>query len=136
MSTNYARNLAKDESGQPMQNHNAPLKALAISSSTNVSVSSVITVTDNTTALEVATVGGPAVLRWVPSTDTAASVIASGAGANYDHVIPTNMYRRLVIPQERAGVSSIVGRNVQAGLYKRYAIIGAGGPSSVLTAEF
>lgn len=136
MAKAYAKSLPRDRDGGVMVESPAPFLALARSASENVTASSVLTVTDNTTVIEIAPVGAPAVMRWVATTDTQASVVSiAGGTANFDHVIPTATFRRFVIPQETAGTSSVVGANTQNGLYKRYAIksIGVG---SVLTAEY
>lgn len=140
MAKAYAKSLPRDKDGAAMSQYPAPALALARNAAENATASSVISVTDNTTALEITAMTTAAVLRWVPVTETAAvspfaSVISAVSGANYDHVIPVSTMRRFVIPQEVAGTASVVGANVQNGLYRRYAIksIGVG---SVLTAEY
>lgn len=111
-------------------------KALARYGAT-VAASSVITLTDNTTELEVGAIGGGGVvMRWVPAGDTAASVVASGGTANWDHFIPPYEVRKFAVPKESQGTSSIVGLNVQNGLYKRVAWVAATGSSSVFAAEY
>lgn len=135
MSQNYAKALPRDKGGEPMQEYPAPALALARYSRENAAASSVMTFTDNTTAIEVAAVGGTAVMRWVASSDTQASVVGGASGANYDHVIPTNTVRRFVIPVEGQGTSSIVGMGVQAGLYRRVAVQTTT-VASVLTSEY
>lgn len=143
-----ARNYAK---GQPLGDNDTPLydcppavKAVAQYVYENGTASSVISVSHNTTAIEVAAGGAGAVLRWIPSTETAAvspfaSVIAiAGATANYDHVIAANTVRRFVIPQESTpnqGTSSMVGENRAYGLFQRVAIKSQG-IGSVLTSEY
>ena len=104
--------------------------------SENGTASSVITLTDNTTVVGITTGGAMAYLRWVPRTDTQASVVAAaGATANFDDVIPANTTRIFPIPQETIGTASIVGMNIQGGLYNRVAVKTAG-ISSVVTVEF
>lgn len=138
---NYAKPMSRDKGGESIQNSPAPYKALAAYGAENSSASSVISATDNSTVIEVAATGAPAVLRWIPATETAAvspfaSVISAVSGANFDHVIPTGTFRRFVIPQELGAVqSSVVGANVQNGLYKRYAIKSIG-VASVLSTEY
>ena len=142
MANNYAKALPRDANGADMQEYPAPFKALARYSSNNATVSSVITVTDNTTVVEITANGSPVAIRWVPASETAgvspfASVITTaGATANFDHMVPKDTYRRFVIPQEGVGVASVVGAGVQAGTYRRVAIISASAVSSVLTSEF
>lgn len=141
MSLQYASRLPTDASGLPMQEYPSAKKALARYGS-SATVSSVITLTDNTTVIEVTAVGGGGVsLRWIPATETAAvspfaSVIASGATANFDNVVAADTTRRFVVPIEVYGTSSIVGLNKQEGLYNRVAFITNSIPqSSVLVLE-
>lgn len=135
MSTNYAKRQPLDGNGNVYTNSPPPFTAFQRFSEENASVSSVVTLTDNTTVVEVAAVGQAAVVKWIAASDTIASVISAEGTANYDVIIPSGMLRRLVVPQETAGTSSIVGLNKQAGLYNRiaYKTVGIG---SVLTAEY
>ena len=97
-------------------------------------VSSVITLNDNTTTLEVVAGVGPAFLRWVATTDTQASVVANAAGANFDNAIAPNTVRRFAVPIENfVAQTSVVGLNKQYGLYNRVALIGT---ASVASIEF
>ena len=133
--------------GQPLGDNNvpqflspAPIKALEQYVLENGTASSVITLTQNTTAVEIATGGTAAVMAWIATTDTTASVIAiAGTTANYDHVIPANTVRRFVVPIEAQsnsqGYSSMVGDNRAYGLYQRVAIKSQG-IGSVLTSEY
>lgn len=141
MSQQYARFLPTDQTGNAMQEFATPFKANARYSSFNATVSSVITLNDNTTEVEVSAVGQSVAIRWVPATETAsvspfASVITAVSGANFDNVVPANYYRRFVVPQEGQGVASIVGAGVQAGLYRRMAVISGAAVSSVMVSEF
>lgn len=146
MATNPYKNLPVDKMGQPMQEFPAPYLANARYVNENGVASSVITVNDKTTSLEITANGGAAIMRWVPRTETAGvspfgSVIGvAGATANYDHVIPANTMRRFAIPIEvqYTAPSSMVGANTMNGLYQRFAIKSATllGLSSVLTSEF
>lgn len=142
MGINYAKQLPIDGGGNPMQEYPAPFKANARYSTNNATSSSVITLNDNTTVIEVIANGSPVAVRWIPSTETAAvspfaSVITtSGATANFDHIVPKDTYRRFVSPIEIQGVSSIVGIGVQAGTYRRVAIMSGAAVSSILVAEF
>lgn len=115
---------------------------LATYGSENGVASSVISVSHNTTALEIAAVGGAAVMRWVRTADTQASVIsAAGATGNFAHVISTNTVRQFVIPIEsiptmgQSNTASMVGVNRGNGLYQRVAIKTAGN-ASVLVTEY
>src|SRR3990167_1476730 len=131
---NYASKIPIDKGGVPVDGLPAPLTAKAIYKATAVA-SSVITLTDNTTVLEVgAKVGGTnsggIVIKWIRTTDTVASVISStivapSSVANFDHLIPSGQIRRFVVPKETGGVNSVVGINIQEGLYNRVAWISA-----------
>lgn len=119
-----------------MQDPALPLKALVSRTSENAAVSSVVTLNDNCTNLEIAAVGAPVFIRWVPRSDTQGSVIGvAGATANYDNVVPAGTYRKFVVPIETIGTSSIVGANIANGLYNRIAYI-SGSAGSVLTTQY
>ncbi len=87
--------------------------------------------------------GQAAVVRWVPTTETAAvspfaSVISiAGATANFDNIVPVGQVRRFTVPIERYvnSMASVQGANRDLGLYQRVAIKSTG-VGSVLTAEF
>ncbi len=138
---NYAPKQAQDQGNQVIHSSPAPKKAFASYGST-VTVSSVVTLTDNTTMVEIEAAGGNGVaIRWVPTTETAAvspfaSVIASGTTANFDHIVPAGQVRRFVVPQETNGTTSIVGVNKRVGLYNRVAWIATGSSASVFGTEF
>ena len=127
------------QNGEMMQEVPDPKPALARYGA-STQTSSVITLTDDTTMLDIAVVGpqgtGLAV-KWIPTTDTAASVVASGASANFDYTIPSPWRQRLAVPVEKTPTpGSVVGVNVSKGLYKRFAYIGTGAPMpSVFVAE-
>lgn len=139
----YSKQLPFDTAGTPLQNHSSPYKALEQNGGF-AAVSSVITLTADTTVLEVGASGGAGiVMRWVPSTETAGvspfgSVIGTGATANWDNFVPADTYRRFVVPIEKANPApSIQGANATYGLYSRVAFIAVGTPtSSVLASEF
>jgi hypothetical protein len=140
---NYAKALPRDTGGAAMQNYPAARVSTARANTENAVASSVISLSPDTTTIEVGTFGGQgAVIRWVPITETAAaagakaSVISSGASANFDHYIPTNTVRTFVVPKETIGQMSGQAGSVN-GLYQRMARISAGIiASSVLVSEF
>lgn len=102
----------------------------------NGTTSSVMTVNDGTTVIEVGAVGAPVYVKWISRSDTTASVIAiAGSTANFDDYVPANTTRIFPIPQEIGGTSSIVGANIAAGLFNRVAVKSAG-IASVITVEF
>lgn len=136
--------------GQPVGNNQmridintpAPYKALAQYTAGNGSTSSVITFTQNTTAIEIVAGSAPVLMRWVYATDgTGANT--SVTGTNWDHAIPANGVRRFVVPievsnngiQVGATITSMVGANVENGLFRRIAY-SSGGVASVLVSEY
>lgn len=123
-----------DKASTPMQEF-AGYVALVTTSSENATVSSVITLNDNTTTLEVAAVGGAAALKWITAGNTNPSIITAAGTANFDHVIPSGAMRRFVVPIETVGTSSIVGLNKQAGLYNRVAYKSVG-VASIMTTQY
>lgn len=131
----YANNIPNDVAGNDVQGAAMLIPAIVSMTSENATVSSVITVNDNTTDLEVAAVGVTGFVKWIARSDTTASVISAAGTANYDVVIPAGTVRRLVIPRESGGVSSIVGANIANGLYNRYAIKSAG-IGSILSTQY
>lgn len=126
---NYAPKLPQDIANMALQEYPAAIPAKARYVSTPVA-SSVVTLTDNTTSLEIGAIGGGGIFhRWVPSTDTAASVTSS----NFDHFTPAGTIRRFVVPIDTTDTpqpTSQVGVNVKLGLYSRVAWINATGTSS------
>lgn len=154
MSKNYAAGPPMGDNQVPLQGVPAPYKAIASNGNVNQAASSVITLTENTTAIEIGTMGAAgALMRWIPVTETAAvSPFASVVGvssvgatyaANFDHEIAANTVRRFVVPIESAAnttfgatITSVQGQNREYGLFRRVAIISAGGISSVLLTEY
>ncbi len=131
----YATPRANDIYGNVIQGTAMVQTAITTTSSENAIASSVITVNDNTTDLEVSAVGAPAVIKWIGRGDTIGSVISVAGTANFDVVIPSGVVRHLVIPRETQGTSSLVGANIANGLYNRIAwkTIGAG---SILATQY
>src|SRR3990167_6061043 len=134
---NYAPNVPRDKSSDQIDGtflSNASV--LAMYGSENSSASSVISLTHDTTALEVAATGGAAVMRWVRVAETQASVVSAASGANFSHVIPSGEVRKFVVPIEtNPQTGSVQGVNRELGLYRRVAIKSIG-IASVLVAEF
>ena len=137
MSQNYSPKIPRDKTGVPLQ-HVVGDVALGQFSSENATASSVVSVTHDTTALEIAAVDTTGFMRFVTTGDTEASVVAiAGATANYDHVIPAGTVRRFVIPieTEGTGYTSVQGLNRGEGLFQRVAYKSAG-ISSILVTEY
>lgn len=137
MASNYSAGIPIGNNGQPQIGSPAPFKAVGRYFVENGAVSSVITLTADTTAVEIAnsSANRAVLLRWVATSDTAASVTT----ANFDHTVPANSFRRLVVPIEgmnnAQGYGSMVGANIANGLFRRVAVISAG-PASILTTEY
>lgn len=131
----YATPIPNDIAGNDIQGAAIPQPAIVSTVYENATASSVITVNDNTTDLEVSAVGSTGFVKWIGRGDTTASVINSAGTANYDVVIPAGTVRRLVIPRETLGTSSIVGANIQNGLYNRVAWK-TGGAGSILATQY
>jgi hypothetical protein len=139
---NYAKIIPRDTSGVAMDGYPAASRANVTRMSENCVASSVVTLHHDTSTLEIGAFGGQGlVFRWVPTSETAAvapraSVVASGAGANYDHYIPSGNYRRFVVPKESAGKTAGNVGSIN-GLFNRVAVINAGPTAaSVLYMEY
>ena len=135
MSIPYANKLANDRNGNPIQDAPSPVIAKKVDLSENNATSSLISLTSNTTNIEVGAAGAGAVLKWIATTNTDPSVISAAGTANYDHFIAANTVRKFVVPVESQGLSSVVGLNAQAGLYARVAVKSVGA-ASVLTTQY
>lgn len=125
---NYARGVPIGNNQVPFQNCPPPVRAVEQYISENGTASSVITLTQDTTAIEIAAQTQPVAMRWVLVADAATaatSVIAvAGATSNLDHIIPANTVRRFVVPIEvnnPQGYGSMVGGNIENGLFRRVA---------------
>lgn len=138
MSANYAKSLPRDVGGAALQEFNTQASCLGTYSIENAAVSSFITLSAHTTVLEIGANGNGAVMRWVRTAETEASVV-SAAGGNFHHVIGAGTVRRFVIPKEVSagglGTGSTIGINLSEGLYRRVAYKSLG-IASVLLTEF
>lgn len=138
MSKQYAAGTPVGNNGVPIYGSPAPYKAIATYADENGAASSVITLTQNTTAIEIAAQSAPAILRWIATADTEASVFGNASIMNLDHVVPANTVRRFVVPIEsppNQGYSSMQGVNRLEGLYRRVAYA-SNGVSSVYLTEY
>lgn len=136
----YAAPLPVDQFGESMQDFPTSKVANARYGAA-AATSSVITLNDNTTTIEIAAIagsgGGGIAIKWIAQSDTQASVVATGATANFDNVVPANWRQRFVVPKETIGVQSTVGANKRNGLYNRVAWISTTvPPASVMASEF
>ena len=135
---NYAKGKPVGSNQVPFADSPPAIKAIARFVTENGTASSVISLTHNTTAIEIGTGGAAAAMRWVATSDTEASVVAiAGATANFDHIIPANTVRRFVVPIEVVPTSnsSVQGANRANGLYQRVAWK-TQGIASVLLSEY
>lgn len=143
MSQNYAAGAPQGDRGPFLGALSvAPLKAIASYADENGLASSVITLTHNTTAIEVSTQTQPALIRWIATSDTEGSVFGNASVMNFDHVIPPNTVRRFVVPVESgvnttfgATITSVQGQNREYGLFRRVAY-GTTAIASVFLAEY
>lgn len=141
MATNPYPKLPRDTGQESMQNYATHASVKAIYASENASTSSVITLTQDTTALEIVAIGAlpsAGVMRWVSSVaafGAATSVISAAGTANFDHVIPNNTITKLAVPIEfqNTNPGSVQGANRLNGLYRRVAIKSIGVASIILT---
>lgn len=133
----YPKPLPVDANRTPLQENPAAVLAQQ-SFQKGGELSSVVTFNDNVTQIEVAAVGGAgAAIRWIATSDTQASVISSGLGANFHHIVGANTVRKFVVPRETVGTASNVGVNIKEGLYRRVAVVSASAPhSSIATATY
>lgn len=138
MSVNPYPKLPRDNGQEAMQEYPSPKVALARYAGENATVSSVISVSHDTTALEIVTLGTGAAMRWVTTGDTQASIVTvAGSTSNFDHVIPPNEVRRFAIPIETqvTNPQSVQGANRLNGLYQRVAVRTLG-VASVFLSEY
>lgn len=124
-----------DANRTPMQNYPPPSSVVATYADENTAASSVISLTHDTVAIEIAAIGNNAVMRWVRTAETEASVVSAVSGANFHHIIGTGTVRQFVVPQEAntGSPASAQGINRREGLYQRVAIKSIGTASVLLT---
>lgn len=144
---NYARGVPVGNNQMPFHGNGTPPAVAAIVTTirdTTATVSSIRTLSQNTTAIEIAATGGPVYMKWfaqsvVDSSVAGTSVLATGSGANFDHVIPAATYRRFVVPiftNNPQGYSSQVGANIENGLYPNVGIVGGTGASVIAITQY
>lgn len=127
MSKNYAKGIPMGDNQVPFFESPPPVKAIVATMSENATASSIFALSDNTTAVEIATQGTAAVIRWFSNNDYQTSVgnrsviAIAGSTANYDHIIPSNAVKRFIVPieiQKSVGANaSFMGARVENGLY-------------------
>lgn len=137
MSNAYAPQTPRGKDNEPKIGYVPAKLALESNNNENISVSSVLAFTHNTTEIEVTAVGQGVAGRW--AANQAASVVtATGTGANFDFVVPSGETRRYVVPIRAftPTYGSVQGINRAEGLYENIAYKTLAGNGSVLTAEF
>lgn len=135
--SNYAPTFGLDKNNYPYVD--SPITSVVGRySSENAIASSVLSLTHDTTMVEIATLATGAAMRWVRTGDTEASLVTAISGANFNHIIPPNTTRTFVVPKERVGSSgaSVQGANRGEGLFQRVAIKTVVGAASVFLAEY
>ena len=136
MSNNYSPMIPKGKDEMPKDGYPPAKVALESNNNENISVSSVLAFTHDTTEIEVAAVGQGIAGRWAANQATSV-VTATGTGANFDFVVPISTMRRFVVPRETSGsYASVQGVNRAEGLFTAIAYKTLAGNGSVLTMEF
>ena len=136
MSNNYSPQVPRGKDNNPKDSYPPAKVALESNNNENISASSVLSFTHDTTEIEVAAVGQGVAGRWAANQATSV-VTATGAGANFDFVVPVSTMRRFVVPRETSGTyGSVQGVNRAEGLFQAIAYKTLAGNGSVLTMEF
>lgn len=143
---NYARGIPMGNNQMPAS-YQAPPAVAAVATTvrdTTPTTSSIRTLTADTTAIEVTATGGPVFIKWlkqsvVDSSVAGTSVLATGSGANFDHIIPAATFRRFVVPiavNNPQGHGSQVGANIENGLYANIGFVGGTGASIIAITQY
>ena len=136
MSDAYAPKTPRGKDDMPKIGYVPAKVALESNNNENISVSSVLSFTHDTTEIEVTAVGQGIAGTWATSQATSV-VTATGTGANFDFVVPSGESRRFVIPRETNGsYASVQGVNRAEGLFTAIAFKTLAGNGSVLTSEY
>lgn len=129
---NYAKDFPVDKKGNALPVSLPPY--ISTQSQAGVpTASSVITLNDKTTVLDVSAIGGAAANGAIIGKWGSASVTAT----NFDFFVQSGTTRTLVVPVSVQGTSSVAGANVSNGLYNSVAVKTATAQStSIFTAEY
>ena len=137
----YARELPLDKNHYPAAL--VPAKISNQSQRGTPLVSSVVTLSPNTTVLNVMVIGGSTAAAGVLGKWVTAAQVTSGASSvnstNYDFMVNAGQNLSFVVPvaSNGTGLQSIQGINPQLGLYPAVTFINATAQSaSVFTAEY
>ena len=138
----YASPQPTDRFGNPVEpEQSSPQPAIA----TNVSgaiVSSIVTLDNRATVVEVTTGGGAVGIKWFGSVMASNNYQPSVTVATADNFIAANWTRRFIIPRSVMGVVSagslVGGYGAQNGLYPQLAVINAQAtlPTSIFISQF
>src|SRR3990167_10080826 len=112
---NYGRPIAKDKNDQPYIPVYIPTSTLGSVNRENASASSVTTLTDMTSVIEVTAITTAVGIRW--AVNQATSVITAATTANFDNIVPVNTTRLFVVPRRVQAVPSLSGINSMEGLF-------------------
>lgn len=117
-----------------------PSPVIALTTTVAVTaISSVVTLNNNTTSIEISAPGTAAAIKWIGVGAAQTSVIASSLGtSNFDHIVPTATTRRFVVPRETQGIAGPALANSVHGLYQRLAVVPINGTAaaSILVTEY
>lgn len=130
---NYAKPLPVDRQGGHMTAFPPATSTLGSVHRENASASSVTSLSDMTTVVEVTAVGTAAGIRW--AVNQATSVVTAAGTANFDNIIAADNTRLFVVPRRIQATTSVAGINVQEGLFGGIATKSTG-VGSVLLAEY
>ena len=130
----YARELPVDKNNNPYTVSSPNFQSLQATTGTPTT-SSIISLTDRTTVVEVTAIGGPIMMKWGNTS------IATGNAAVIDNAIPPNTSRTFVVPQSVFAVSSnqsVMGANGANGLFNMLSVktLGASSIATVIVTEF
>lgn len=135
MSNSYSPQTPRGKDNEQKIGYVPAKIALASYNDENAAVSSVQSLTHDTTEIEVAAVGQGIAGRW--AANQATSVVTAAGTANMDFIVPSGEVRRYVVPRETSGsYASVQGVNRAEGLYQNIAYKTLAGNGSVLTIEF
>jgi len=129
---NYGRELPQDRKDQRFDG--APPAFPSLQSQMGVpTASSVVSLTDKTTVVEISAVSGQAGSGGIIGKWGSASVTSS----NFDFFVNAGVTRDFVVPVSVAGINSVAGANVANGLYNAVALkVATATSTSVLTTEW
>lgn len=139
MAVNTSKQLPQDRNNVPMVESLPAFPALQATVRETGAASSVTSLNTGTSAVLVTALGGGAAIKWAGNQNT--SVFASVGGMAWDATLGANESRLFAVPRSVQGTAnwsaiqspSIVGYNVQEGLYPGIATRSLGVGSVLLT---